>query len=74
LDTELKGGEIRRWVRRYLRARVSDARGEVFPGNGFVGDYVEDPVLLRAIQELFGNLELDIADVSEYADLNASNG
>ena len=74
LDTELKGGDIRRWVRRYLRARVSDARGEVFPGNGFVGDYVEDPVLLRAIQELFGSLEFNIADVSEYADLNTTNG
>jgi carboxyl-terminal processing protease len=74
LNTELKGGEIRRWVRRYLRTRVSDARGEVFPGNGFIGDYVEDPVLLRAIQELFGSLELDIAGISEYADINTTNG
>jgi carboxyl-terminal processing protease len=74
LNTELKGGDIRRWVRRYLRTRVSDARGEVFPGNGFVGDYVEDPVLLRAIQELLGRLELDIADVREYADLKTTNG
>ncbi|MAU92655.1 MAG: hypothetical protein CMJ93_00375 [Planctomycetes bacterium] len=74
LNTELEGDDIRRWVRRYLRTRVSDARGEVFPGNGFVGDYVEDPVLLRAIQELFSNLELDIANVSEYADIKASNG
>jgi C-terminal peptidase prc len=74
LNTELKGGDIRRWVRRYLRTRVSDARGEVFPGNGFIGDYVEDPVLLRAIQELLGSLELDIADVREYADLKTANG
>jgi hypothetical protein len=46
----------------------------VFPGNGFIGDYVEDPVLLRAIQEWFGSLELDIAGISEYADINTTNG
>ncbi|HIA38563.1 MAG TPA: S41 family peptidase [Planctomycetes bacterium] len=73
LDTELDGQSIRRWVRRYLRARVSDARGEVFPGNGFIGDYVEDPVLRRAIKHLLDSTNVDYKDMSEYADLVASN-
>jgi hypothetical protein len=60
-------------VRRYLRARVSDARGEVFPGNGFIGDYVEDPVLRRAIKHLLDSTNVDYKDMSEYADLVASN-
>ncbi|MFT7517775.1 MAG: hypothetical protein ACI84O_001576, partial [Myxococcota bacterium] len=73
LDTELDGQIIRRWVRRYLRTRVSDARGQVFPGNGFAGDYVEDPILRTAIKHLLNDSSVDYQALVEYAELIASN-
>jgi C-terminal peptidase prc len=73
LETELDEQSVRRWVRRYLRSRVSDARGEVFPGNGFVGDYVEDPVLRAAIMHLLSNTDIRYQDLPEYANLVASS-
>ncbi len=71
LDTELEPQEIRRWVRRLLRGVVSDARGKVFPGNGFQGDYVEDPQLQEAIRAVLENGSLTYEDVPEYAELIA---
>ncbi len=52
LETHLDRNEIRRWLRLFLRNRVSDERGKPFPGNQFLGDYEEDNQLQRAIVEL----------------------
>ncbi|MHC4380561.1 MAG: S41 family peptidase [Planctomycetota bacterium] len=71
LDTELEAQEVRRWVRRQLRAVVSDARGKVFPGNGFAGDYVEDPQLREAIRAVLESTSLTYDAIPEYADLLA---
>lgn len=71
LDTELGQQEVRRWVRRQLRAVVSDARGKVFPGNGFAGDYVEDPQLREAIRAVLEGSPLSYDKIPEYADLVA---
>lgn len=71
LDTELEPQEVRRWVRRQLRAVVSDARGKVFPGNGFAGDYVEDPQLREAIRAVLEGSPLTVEKIPEYADLIA---
>jgi carboxyl-terminal processing protease len=71
LDTELEPQEVRRWVRRRLRDVVSDARGKVFPGNGFQGDYVEDPQLQEAIRAVLESASLTYDDVPEYAELIA---
>ncbi len=59
LGTSLEEQEVRRWVRRSLRGIVSDARGKVFPGGGFFGDFQEDPQLqqgIRLILEKAGKL------------------
>jgi C-terminal peptidase prc len=71
LDTELDPQEARRWVRRMLRGVVSDDRGKVFPGNGFLGDYVEDPQLQEAIRAVLERSKLTYEDVPEYAELIA---
>ena len=71
LQTELDAQEVRRWVRRQLRAVVSDARGKVFPGNGFAGDYVEDPQLREAIRAVLESTSLTYEAIPEYADLLA---
>ncbi|MBC8370590.1 MAG: S41 family peptidase [Planctomycetes bacterium] len=71
LDTELDSQIVRRWVRRYLRSKVSDARGETFPGNGFFGDYVEDPVLRTAIKHLLTNSNINYSELDEYSELVA---
>lgn len=52
LGTTLDPQEVRRWVRRSVRALVSDARQKVFPGNGFLGDFQEDPQLQEGIRLL----------------------
>jgi hypothetical protein len=54
-----------------LRGVVSDARGKVFPGNGFQGDYVEDPQLQEAIRSVLEQGTLTYDDVPEYAELIA---
>jgi len=71
LDTELDPQEARRWVRRMLRGVVSDDRGKVFPGNGFLGDYVEDPQLQEAIRAVLEHSKFTYEDVPEYAELIA---
>ncbi|MFK5955817.1 MAG: S41 family peptidase [Planctomycetota bacterium] len=71
LETELDQQEVRRWVRRQLRGVVSDARGKVFPGNGFAGDYVEDPQLREAIRAVLEHTTLVYDAIPEYADLIA---
>jgi C-terminal peptidase prc len=54
LETFLDEDVVRQWVRRALRAseQVSDARGSLFPGGGFRGDYQEDPQLEAAIRRI----------------------
>ena len=73
LETELDEQEVRRWVRRQLRGVVSDARGKVFPGNGFAGDYVEDPQLREAIRAVLENTTLTYEGIPEYADFIAKH-
>lgn len=54
LETFLDEDVARQWVRRALRAseQVSDARGSLFPGGGFRGDFQEDPQLEAAIRRI----------------------
>jgi carboxyl-terminal processing protease len=65
LGTSLEPQEVRRWVRRALRGIVSDARGKVFPGGGFFGDFQEDPQLqqgIRLILEKAGRLATEFPE------------
>ena len=71
LQTGLDDQELRRWVRRRLRDLVSDDRGKVFPGNGFQGDFLEDPQLGAAIRKVLAARALDAGSVPEYAELLA---
>ncbi len=72
LDTWLPPDEVRRWVRRNLRILVSDARGRVFAGNGWFGDFVEDPQLLAALREVLRRAGVDFATIPEYATVTAA--
>ena len=58
---------IRQWARRALRAseQVSDARGSLFPGGGFRGDYQEDPQLEAAIRRIMLEAGVEVL-ASEY--------
>lgn len=67
LDTLLEPDVARQWVRRNLRTLVSDLRGQVFAGSGFLGDYVEDPQLGEAIRQIISKSGLDWRNIAEYA-------
>jgi len=69
LDTDLEPNIARRWVRRRLRDVVADARGQMFAGSGFYGDFQEDPQLQAAIKQIFEQSGLSLADVVEYAEV-----
>lgn len=66
LGTTLDAQEVRRWVRRSVRTLVSDARGKVFPGNGFLGDFQEDPQLQEGIRLLLEKSGHSAGDYPEY--------
>jgi hypothetical protein len=66
LNTKLDENEIRRWLRLYVRRKVSDARQKEFPGNDFFGDYQEDSQLQRGILELLKQLDKDPESIPEY--------
>lgn len=66
LNTPLDRNEIRRWLRLRIREAVSDARGKVFPGERFLGDYQEDSQLQKAISVLLDKLGLDAKQIPEY--------
>ncbi len=71
LETPLSEQEVRRWVRRRLRELVSDQRGKVFPGNGFYGDFEEDPQLQAAIRVLLDRAGVAVDSIHEYEDVFA---
>jgi C-terminal peptidase prc len=66
LGTTLDPQEVRRWVRRSVRALVSDARQKVFPGNGFLGDFQEDPQLQEGIRLLLEKSGHGTEDFPQY--------
>ncbi len=66
LGTTLDPQEVRRWVRRSVRALVSDTRGKVFPGNGFLGDFEEDPQLQEGIRLLLEKSGRGTGDFPQY--------
>ena len=74
LNTELEPQEVRRWLRRFLRNEVSDARGKVFPGFGFFGDFLEDRQLQEAIRAILDSRSLAHSEIPEYADLMEAAG
>lgn len=67
LETDLDEDVVRRWVRRRLRDIVADARGRMFAGSGFYGDFQEDPPLQVAIQQILLQSGLTVDSVSEYS-------
>jgi len=67
LETFLDGEVVRQWVHRRLRDKVADLRGQVFPGNGFLGDFLADPQLAEAIRQVLQAAGSTIAEVPEYA-------
>jgi len=67
LETILDPTDVRSWTRLRLRESVADARGRSFPGNGFFGDYQEDPQLAEGIRQILHKAGTDIAMVVEYA-------
>ncbi len=66
LGPSLDPQEVRRWVRRALRGIVSDARGKVFPGNGFFGDFEEDPQLQEGIGVILDKAGRQSSEFPEY--------
>lgn len=58
--------EVRKWLRLRLREAVSDARGKVFPGYRFLGDFEEDVPLQRAIQLLLERKGQKLSSVPEF--------
>jgi carboxyl-terminal processing protease len=75
LETFLDEDVVRQWVRRALRAseQVSDARGSLFPGGGFRGDYQEDPQLEAAIRRIMQKAGVETL-ASEYQAAFGSEG
>ncbi|MBN2490201.1 MAG: S41 family peptidase, partial [Planctomycetes bacterium] len=73
LDTRLDRGDVRRWLRVFVRRRVMDHRGREFVGIYFNGDFQEDRQLQRAILELLSVLEPGLAagGIAEYASFPA---
>lgn len=69
LGTSLEPQEVRRWVRRALRGIVSDARGKVFPGGGFFGDFEEDPQLQQGIRLILEKAGRAASEFPEYRGL-----
>ena len=69
LSTSLDEGEVRRWVRRELRNVVADARGKVFAGSGFFGDFQEDPPLQVAIQRILEARGLSVDAIQEFGEV-----
>ena len=67
LETILDPTDVRSWTRLRLRESVADERGRSFPGNGFLGDYQEDPQLAEAIRQILHKAGTDITMVVEYA-------
>lgn len=65
-DTDLEELVLRQWARLRLRSIVSDDRGKVFAGNGIMGDFVEDPVLLEGIRQAFLANHLNMKDFAPY--------
>jgi carboxyl-terminal processing protease len=72
LGTSLDQQEVRRWVRRALRGVVSDARGKVFPGGGFYGDFEEDPQLQQGIRLILEQAGKQTSEFPEYRALAKS--
>jgi carboxyl-terminal processing protease len=66
LETKLDRDEIRRWLRLFVRRKVTDLRAREFPGNDFLGDYQEDTQLQRAIVELLGRIGVDSHTIPAY--------
>jgi len=56
-----------------LRSIVSDARGKVFAGNGIMGDYVEDPVLLEGIRRLLLASGIEMESHEAYKSLKGTD-
>lgn len=71
LNTRLDENEIRRWVRLYVRRKVSDVRQKEFPGNDFFGDFQEDTQLQRAIVEVLKKMGQDPESIENYKGLAA---
>lgn len=67
LDTHIDKNEIRRWVRAFLRDKVSDLREKPFPGNRMLGDYQEDNQLQSAIAILLKKMGSSMDQVPAYA-------
>jgi len=69
LDTFLDEDVARQWVRRRLRisSEISDARGTLFPGGGFRGDFAEDPQLEAGIREVLLQAGKESIAFPEYA-------
>ncbi|MCH2112668.1 MAG: S41 family peptidase, partial [Planctomycetes bacterium] len=69
LSTSLEKDEVRRWMRRELRNVVADARGKVFAGSGFFGDFQEDPPLQVAIKRILEARGLSIDAIQEFGEV-----
>ena len=68
LDTPLPDETIRLWLRsKWVRDKVADDRGRLFPGQLWFGDWQEDNQLQAAIRDLAPLMSLDLASYEGYA-------
>jgi len=63
LETTLTPQDVRTLVRREVRGRAQDVRGEAFPD----GDFQDDPMLQAAIESALERLKMSPQDVPQYA-------
>jgi len=68
LNTRLEAGDVRRWLRLFVRRKVMDHRGREFVGIYFGGDFQEDRQLQRAIVEVYNSLSppRSVRSIEEY--------
>ena len=68
LDTPLPEETLRLWLRsKWIRDKVANHRGRLFPGQLWFGDWQEDNQLQAAIRELAPKMSLDLAAYEDYA-------
>jgi len=69
LKTPLPKNEVRKVLRLKLRDKVAEERGKLFPGNGPLGDVLEDPQLRDAMEVLLKRMGSTFTSLPEYAKL-----
>ena len=65
LETSLSREDLRRWIRYFLREKIPDIRGKIYPGRRALGDFQEDSQLQEAMRILLEKQGGDIRKLPE---------